>query len=195
MELAMRNAVRFAAAWRALLRMGPFLVSHHPHCGPFRSDVLVAWRRRWCIACFIGYPMIVLGWVGSAWLDQGVPWIAWMAAGLVLASAQGMSFAGRVPDWRAQVAVKVSLGLGLGMFCHGVTSTPLHWAARLFLLAASLAAIQSLWVLRFHRLERTCQRCPQLSARPHCEGLRDLTSRVGPVLGLPGSESGWIEVG
>jgi hypothetical protein len=173
--------------------MGPFLVSHHPHCGPFRPDVLVVGRRRLCTACFVGYPFIAVGWLG-AWAASGtVPlaWWAWAAIGLALAAPQGLSFAGRIRSARTQVLVKASLGTGLGLVCHAALALPLELGWRIAALVAALMAIQSLWVLRFHRLERTCQACPQLALRPRCEGLADLDTRLQEVLAPAG---GWIRV-
>jgi hypothetical protein len=167
-------------------------------CGPFRADVLVVRGQRYCIACYVGYPVLALSLAAGLLASgpAGAPWWAWCAAGLVAAAPQGLSFAGRVPDWRAQLAVKAALGLGLGAFCAGVLLAPWPLAVRLLLLAASLAALNSLWLLRFHRLERTCRACPQDALRPRCEGLRELDDRVGHLVRLPASSGGgWERIG
>ena len=183
---------------RALRAMGPYRRSHHPLCGPFRADVFVVKGRRYCIACFVGYPVLVLtalagvALFGSVRAATGAVWWAWVVAGLVAALPQALSFAGRVPDWRAQVAVKVALGLGFGLVVAGLLSAPWPLAARLAALVAALVALNALWLLRFHRLERTCQACPQVGLRPRCEGLAELDDRVGHLLRLP--RGGWQRV-
>jgi hypothetical protein len=105
-----------------------------------------------------------------------------------------MSFAGRVPSARAQVAVKVALGAGFGAFIVGLLTAPWPLAVRVVLLLASLSALNSLWLLRFHRLERTCQACPQNALRPRCVGLRDLDDRVGHLVRMPAAAAGWVRL-
>lgn len=172
--------------------MGPYRRSHHPLCGPFRADVLVVRGQRYCIACYVGYPVLAAALVaGLAAFDAvGAPWWAWCAAGLVAAAPQALSFAGRVPDWRAQLAVKAALGLGFGTFAAGLLSAPWALWLRLAALLLAMAGLNSLWLFRFHRLERTCQACPQNALRPRCEGLAELDDRVGHLLVLPGSRRG-----
>lgn len=184
--------------WRVVRRMGPYRRSHHPLCGPFRPDVLVVGGRRYCIACYVGYPVLAAALVAGllAFDAVGAPWYAWCVAGLLAAFPQALSFAGRVPDWRAQVAVKAALGLGFGAFCAGVLSAPWLLAARIAALLLALMALNSLWLFRFHRLERTCQACPQNALRPRCEGLRELDDRVGHLVRLPGSggATDWVRI-
>jgi hypothetical protein len=176
-------------AWRAVRRMGPFLLSHHPSCGPFRADVLRVAGRDWCTACFVGYPALAVAAAGAWWLRALLPWWGWILVGLLVASPQALSFAGRVPSVRVQVAVKLALGAGFGMVLAGLLMLPLAWGWRLAAVVVGMMALQSLWVLRFHRLERTCQSCPQLPLRPRCEGLRELDARVGTAL-----RPGWVQV-
>lgn len=186
--------------WHIVRRMGPYRRSHHPLCGPFRADVLVLRGQRYCIACYVGYPVLALTLVAGllAFDAVGAPWWAWCAAGLVAASPQAFSFAGKVPDWRAQVAVKVALGVGFGTFAAGLLSAPWALWVRLVALFAALAGLNSLWLFRFHRLESTCQACPQNPLRPRCEGLRELDDRVGHLLAMPGPvqapDKGWTEI-
>ena len=186
--------------WQVMLRMGPYRRSHHPLCGPFRPDVFVLRGSRYCIACYVGYPVLALTVLLGLLLAArvGAPWWAWSAAGLLVASPQALSFAGRVPSARVQVAVKVALGAGFGAFIVGILLMPTPLAVRLLLLAASLAALNSLWLFRFHRLERTCQACPQNALRPRCEGLRELDDRVGHLVRLPmairPAARGWVAV-
>jgi hypothetical protein len=186
-----------AELWQVLRRMGPYRRSHHPLCGPFRPDVLVVGGQRYCIACYVGYPILGLTVLAGllAFHAVGAPWWAWSVAGLLAASPQAMSFTGKVPDWKAQVTVKVALGLGFGAFIAGMLSAPWPLAVRLLLLAASLAALNALWLFRFHRLERTCQACPQNAFRPRCEGLRELDDRVGHLVRMPGADARrWVEI-
>lgn len=183
--------------WQALRRMGPYRRSHHPLCGPFRADVFVAGGKRYCIACYVGYPVlaatVLLGLLaGGAW---GLPWWAWAVGGLAVASPQALSFAGRVSSAKVQVTVKAALGLGFGAFIVGMLTVPAPLVVRLLLLLASLSALNALWLFRFHRLERTCQACPQNTLRPRCEGLRELDDRVGHLVRLPGTAAtGWVRI-
>lgn len=175
--------------------MGPYLLSHHPHCGPFAADTLRVGGLRLCIACLIGYPMMAATllalWLADA--ASAAPWFAWLLLGLLLASAQAFSFAGLVPNVPLQVLVKASLGCGLGLIVYGLLQTPLPHPARLLTLLAALVAIQSLWLLRIRRLQRTCRACPQFAIRPNCEGLGDLRRRIGPLLSLPAGDR-WIPI-
>jgi hypothetical protein len=186
--------------WQVVRRMGPYRRSHHPLCGPFLPDVLVVGGQRYCIACYVGYPVLAFTVLSCLVLAPrlGAPWWAWCAAGLLVASPQAFSFAGRVPSARVQVGVKVALGAGFGAFMAGVLLLPAPLAVRLLLLAASLAGLNSLWLFRFHRLERTCQACPQNGLRPRCEGLRELDDRVGHLVRLPmaarPTAGGWVAV-
>ena len=181
--------------WQVVRRMGPYRRSHHPLCGPFRSDVFVLGGQRYCIACYVGYPILALtvlaGLLFGGALD--LPWWAWAVGGLVIASPQAFSFAGRVPSSRVQVAIKLALGVGFGAFIVGMLTLPAPLAVRIVLLLASLSALNGLWLFRFHRLERTCQACPQNSLRPRCEGLRELDDRVGHLVRLP-SAGGWVKL-
>lgn len=172
---------------RALARMGPYLLSHHPHCAPFRSDVVVLAGRRWCIACWLGYPLLAAAAL-LAWRDPwGWPWAATAAVGLVLALPQGLSFAGRVPTPAAQAAVKACLGIGFGLLLGALLRAPWSLPVRLAVVLAVFTGLQALWVLRLLRLDRTCAACPQRRLRPRCDGLRDLHDRVGGLLSLPGA--------
>lgn len=187
--------VRLRDAARSIPRMGPYLLSHHPHCGPFASDTLRVRGRRLCIACLIGYPSMAVTLL-ALWLADAsslAPGTAWASLGLLLASAQVLSFAGRVPNVPVQVVVKVALGSGLGLFAYGLLQAPFPLPGRLLMLLISLMAIQSLWLLRIRRLQRTCRACPQFSLRPHCEGLADLQRRIGPLLS-PSTGKKWIPV-
>jgi hypothetical protein len=177
--------MRFRDAVRAFPRMGPYLLSHHPHCAYFRADVALLRGRRLCIACFVGYPALaaaaaaVLAWGGA------LPWWAWVAGGLVAATPQASSFLGRVPGPRTQVAVKLALGAGFGAVLGGLVQAPWPWPARAAATLATFTLLQSLWLLRLVRLDRTCARCPERAVRPLCSGLADLHRRTGAVLSLP----------
>lgn len=185
--------------------MGPYRRSHHPLCGPFRADVLVVRGRRYCVACYVGYPALALS-LGAGLLlvpATGVPWWAWSLGGLAVAAPQAASFAGRVRSWRWQVAVKLALGAGFGAVLAGLLSAPWPLSGRLLAALAAMSALNALWLFRFHRLERTCRACPQNALRPRCEGLRDLDDRVGHIVRLPqapatvpssAAASGWVRV-
>lgn len=175
-------------------RMGPYLRSHHPSCTPFRADVIIANGKRYCIACFVGYPFLAAAFLPAVLLldEWPGPWWAWAVAGLAVALPQALSFAGRVPSWRVQVAVKAALGTGFGLFMAAVLHAPWPLWARLLGLVLAMIGLNALWLLRFHRLERTCQSCPQVGLRPRCEGLRDLDDRVGAIVRLP--QPSWVPV-
>ena len=178
--------------WQVWRRMGPYRRSHHPLCGPFRPDVLLVGGKRYCIACYVGYPALALALIAGLLLIPrlGLPWWAWAAGGLLVALPQGLSFAGRIRSWKVQVAVKAALGLGFGTFMAAMLRAPWPLAVRILALFAALAALNSLWLFRFHRLERTCQACPQNGLRPRCEGLRELDERVGHLVHMPGPMDG-----
>lgn len=180
-------------AWRA---MGPFRRSHHPACGPFRADVLRVRGKAYCIACWVGYPALAAAAIAALALGRTLdaPWWAWGAAGLVLALPQALSFAGKVPSPVAQVAVKLALGAGFGLVLASALLAPVPWWARLLGALLTMSALNTLWLLRFHRLERTCQACPQVGLRPRCEGLRDLDDRVGAIVRLPRASATWEPV-
>lgn len=176
--------VRFADALRAFPKAGPFLWSHHPVCSFFQADVLRIGSTRVCIACFIGLPMIAVGALAARAFEPHLQlgWWVWLLIGLALALPQGLSFAGRVPTTRAQVLLKLSLGTGLGFVIFGLLATPLPFWGRIAALVVGMLGIQSFWVLRLHRLDRTCNRCPERPIRPRCTGLIQLDDAVGAVL-------------
>ncbi len=169
--------------------MGPYLLSHHPHCGPFRSDVVMVAGRRFCVACFVGYPVLVVAFIAGLAMYPRLDavWWTWCAGGVLLFSAQGLSFAGAVHSWQMQVMVKVLMACGIASAVVGLLHAPVSFPWRVAAIAAALIAMQAMWMLRMLRLERTCRRCPQYGLRPGCEGLRELDARVGHLLALPGT--------
>lgn len=164
--------------------MGPYWSSHHPHCEPFGGDVIRVGSRRYCIACHVGYPAIALG-LATPWLLRttlDLTALHWLAVGLVLLLPQALSFMGAIRRPAVQVAVKLALGVGIGLSLAGIWQMPISWLWKVLASLGGLMLLQSAWLLRLARLERTCRACPQYGRRPYCDGLGELQARVGHIL-------------
>ena len=54
-----RNKISNALLY--VISFWPLLLSHHPECEKFKNHTLNIGKIRFCIGCFIGYPIAILG--------------------------------------------------------------------------------------------------------------------------------------
>lgn len=128
-----------AVGLAALLRRGVAHdgFAHHPDHPDFEPDVLRGFGTRWCIGCFVTWPMF-LAVSGVLLLAQPVAWPVALATGAVLACAQTASSMGWARQRTEKVAVKAAFGAGLAFVVSGVVLAPWNPAAKVLALGALL---------------------------------------------------------
>ncbi|MEK6985978.1 MAG: hypothetical protein AABX89_06325 [Candidatus Thermoplasmatota archaeon] len=128
-----------AVGLAALLRRGvsPDSFAHHPEHPDFEQDVLHSFGMRWCIGCFVTWP-VFLAVSGVLLLAQPIGWPVALAVGGVLACAQVASSKGWARRRSQKVAVKAAFGTGLAFAVSGVVLSPWNPATKVLALGALL---------------------------------------------------------
>ncbi len=168
---------------RALRGISWFLLSHHPRCSYFAGGTWTIAGRKVCIGCSIAYP--------SGTIALLTLWILPLPAGVILAlGLGGLALQllrlplGKTPGpLPLKVFIKAAFGAGIVLGMAGALALPWPWTMlSLFLFLNALGAVYSLHWLRDLAI---CQRCPQFSLLPYCEGLGDLFKHL--EVSAPGS--------
>lgn len=130
-------------------QFGELLLSHHPNCTCFRSDVVIIGGRRVCAGCLAAYPtaLFVLFFLHPA----GVP-AAFAAVALALLS-QARRFA-RNPAlaFFYRIVAGVGLGFGIGAFLWAYNAG--EWLVLVLLVAGALAYAAARAASIFSKLQR-----------------------------------------
>jgi hypothetical protein len=50
----------FSRSWAYVRSLKPLLLSHHPNCQNFENHIFKIGKYRFCIGCFIGYPVAII---------------------------------------------------------------------------------------------------------------------------------------
>ena len=140
---------RWSTPW-CVLRSAEFrgvLLSHHPHCGAFRADVIGVGTWRVCASCVALASACVVGF-GAFMLLQPSAASAWKLFGLGLGlavAAQLLSVAGWTSTRVRKVGTKAVAGLGVAEILFAFEAGAWSWWVRagLFLGAALLAILLS----------------------------------------------------
>ena len=142
--------------------------AHHPDLPEFRHDVFHVAGGRFCIGCFVTYPVFLAATLAMLVAPPAMPWHVAALAGLALASAQAVSSAGLARRWWLKVAVKTMLGAGLALYVAGVREAPLPAAVRALglALALALALLSTIPRTRRMRRARAARRCACHAAPP-----------------------------
>lgn len=136
---ARRDQIRPAHRWDRF-------TAHHPHHPVFDGDVLRAGGLRFCIGCFVTWPVFLLAIAPLTLLQPPVAAGVWMMAGAALAAAQALSSLGWIRGRVGRIAVKAALGIGMAFLVHGIrtASWPVMWQAVGLTLLLGLAALSAL---------------------------------------------------
>lgn len=113
---ARRDELRPAHRWDRF-------TAHHPPHAAFDVDVLRAGGVRFCIGCFVTWPVFLVAIAPLTLLaPSGAAWL-WMAAGAGLAGAQVLSSLGWLRGRAGRIVVKAALGTGMAFMVHGILRT------------------------------------------------------------------------
>jgi hypothetical protein len=110
-------------------------LAHHPDLPALRADVFRVAGLRLCVGCFTAGP-VFLAVLAATWAWP-VPAAVAGAAGLPLASLQGLSAAGWTTTKARKVAVKAAFGAGAALLAFAILEAPWPDPVRAAVLAAA----------------------------------------------------------
>ncbi|MEM3341470.1 MAG: hypothetical protein QW728_02130 [Thermoplasmata archaeon] len=151
----------------------PYLLSHHPLCSEFDTDVLIIGRIKLCTGCFISYPIAA----GLILLKKlagfpDVEWYVFFTAGAMLGILNLLSTAGYTNTRTTKVFIKVALGIGLGWTFLGIIYAPLTTLLKAAVFIFATLAIFGLSLMRYFSIRRVCRRCRWKGDYKVCEGMK-----------------------
>lgn len=175
--------------WDLVKGAFPFLLAHHPACYRFDGQVWSLGRLRFCLGCSVAYPLALMVFlVGILVLPDllDLPGaMAWslLGFGIAFGSLQSLRFIGFGRSRTGNLAIKVALGVGLGLGGVGLLTVPLPTWLRLIALVGFSFGIIGLGATRIRYLRTACAPCHyhgDWEACPGWVGVNDWTPEDGP---------------
>jgi hypothetical protein len=160
----------FKEMFRVLKAGKPYFLSHHPLCDRYKKDCYTIGSKRLCIGCFTSYPIaivIVLLW----YFDMiDMPYLLLFLIGFLAGMVQFLSIFPFSENRKIKIAIKVSLGIGMGLFTAGIFSLPIPSLLRivLFILCIQISGLFSF--LRMRKIKEKCRRCEYRGDWGTCPG-------------------------
>lgn len=174
-EFAQR-AKGFRGDFQALKSILPFLLSHHPSCRYFHGHTFRFADHDICIGCSFFYPGVIasLAVIFLTPIGTVEPWLL-----IVFGVAASLFQIVRIMPWRSLTgkAFKgwprflMGFGFVIGLYGCLLVGDLVSKAIILYLYLNTSFLVYSAKLA--HDL-KTCERCPQYSLLPYCEGLKDV---------------------
>jgi len=156
----------------------PILLSHHPDCEMFANDYYRIGHLKLCKGCFTAYPTAILIIVLHIMNIIQFQWYEYIIYGVVVGSAQFLSFTDITRYNSIKIFVKIFLGIGVGFVIIGVFTAPFNILIRLFtfFFLVNLAGILSYF--RIKKMTRICLECEWKADWNNCPGFADVIRRL-----------------
>jgi hypothetical protein len=182
LKLQIRHAVLHPIKF--LRSLGPFALAHHPQCEQFANHSLKLGDRRFCIGCFVGYPVFILSifmlWISSLYFGFSLGLVESILVGVAFESATLFVKAAHSGESvHAKMAVKGSQGIGLAFVFYPflVLKAPLVFKFYvLFIIWSTFNLIMG--AVRLYETGKTCEACQYKSGWSKCPGFRETVRKL-----------------
>jgi hypothetical protein len=161
------------------LKLFPFLLSHHPYCSFFDSDVITMGKWRVCVGCTSSYPLAVClvisfilfrwdGFFSTYFLHKELL----LALGVISGLVQLVSTLGIVKNKAFKILIKVLLGVGFGFTTVWILTLPIWIPLRLSIFISCVVLTLFIGSMRIRNLRMSCSNCIYHGNWDVCYGFR-----------------------
>lgn len=173
----------------------PYLLSHHPMCSIYSSDMVKIRNRHYCKGCLVGYGSAIIFFLAALvviyyhMLPLPSIWWPYFVVSALFSLPQFLrAYFPSIPP-AAKTLVKISVGVSISSALMGVVYFPFSVGGRvlaflfLYALYGALAGL-----MRVKYIKRTCRlNCPYKGDWMHCYGFR-YVNEYDPSDGVDASE-------
>ena len=121
----------------------PLFLSHHPECDKFNNHTLNIGKVRFCIGCFVGYPIAILGifLIPLFKIPQLIPYDYFLLISIILLATFIMSPLKLTKNKKIKILQKALIGLGSSFLFWYIMTRPNPRIVNIFIFYISFGAI------------------------------------------------------
>ena len=155
----------------------PILLSHHPNCDKFREHTFKIGKRSYCIGCFIGYPIAIIGVITIYFINLviGISSQFLFTAGTILMASFIFSPLKLTKKKIIKIIQKILFNLGGAFIFWWIFSFPnpfyINFILFFFIFSILLLLVNSYHAYNFYR---TCKKCNFSLDWENCPGFKAL---------------------
>lgn len=171
------NSNIFSRIWANIKGLKPLLLSHHPDCQEFEKHTIKIGKYRFCIGCFVGYPVavasVILIYFLLNYVEITPPILFWL--GVIFMSSIILSPLNFTDYKPIKIIQKILFNIGGGFLFWWTWSFTSSFLFN-FLIFFSLFSILLTLVNSYHAygIYRTCKDCDYNLKWEKCPGFREL---------------------
>ncbi len=164
---------KFQYCERARANESPsFPFSHHPNCGRFKSHTFTLGLFRFCIGCYIGYPMAIIGLVlGTSLYLQGLVSLWHLLSFGIGGYITLLISLGKFSEIRkVKILQKTCMGMGSGfLLVTGFFLFDIFLLTRIIIASfIFLGLIMPIRAVHMQKATKICLSCVLKGTDPHC---------------------------
>lgn len=157
----------------------PFLLSHHPECDKFNNHTLNVGKVRFCIGCFVGYPIAILGMflIPLLRIQLLIPYDYFLIISIILLATFIMSPLKLTENKTIKIIQKALIGLGSSFLFWYIMTRPNPRIVNIFIFYISFGAIISILNI-YHVLGfvMKCYKCETPFLWGSCGGFKSINN-------------------